>query len=522
VSRKALFALVVLQAAIGFFQHRAVFGELSSFAGDARTASTAVTWPPGSSVLLVAAIVLIAFLVVPRRAGELASDRAGRIGAAGLTLVAALGLFHVAIGLVAGRLTLWLTVPFLLVCGAAAIGIRRFAPGNEAALDAAQQADGFSWWDVASAVLLLTSFAAMTFPYAFEDARAIWGCRAFALDSTGTLAGLASCSHRNYPPLLSVLLWMTVRDPLFQGRLLVWLSLVLFVLFFRSRLRAVAPDYAAPALLFFVSTVHVWEGTATIYADAPLMIFLSAGTLLVLGRPGLGDGPPVMERVAGSLCLAAAVLIRPDGFYYLAVVAAAVVVARVLWRERFPWAVFLLPIAAATAWDFRPAALSPPSRIAAAYSGSFLGNATGEWRGVAETAGAAFWKVMIVLLHAWQGQWLSHKGLGFAIYLLVGVTIVAARRGVFSGGADILFPETRLAGLVTLGGLLAVVVCFAAVPFVSDPVGAVQPFAGDYLACYRNFVRVGLGRMTVHLYPVACLFVVGLLTALGRTSDAAS
>jgi hypothetical protein len=361
----------------------------------------------------------------------------------------------------------------------------------------------------------------MAFPYAFEDARVIWGCRAFALDASGSLAGLADCSHRNYPPLFSVLLWTSVRDPLFQGRLLAWLSLALFALFFRSRLSAISPRDAAPALLFLVSTVHVWQGAAMLYADVPLMIFLSAGTLLALGRPG-ADPPSPASRVAGALCLSAAVLVRPDGLYYLAVVWLALAAARLLWRERLPVIAFAAPALAAAAWALRPAFLRPPSAVAGAYAGSFLGNATGEWRSVASTAGEAVWKVTEVFLLSWQGQWLSHKGLGVAIYLLAGITVVLARRGFLSrtGGPE-LSRDTRFFGLVTGGALLAVVICYLAVPYVSDPVGAVQPFDGDYLACYRNFVRVGLGRMTVHLYPLACLYAVGAMADLERTRGAA-
>jgi hypothetical protein len=103
-----------------------------------------------------------------------------------------------------------------------------------------------------------------------------------------------------------------------------------------------------------------------------------------------------------------------------------------------------------------------------------------------------------------------------AFYLLVAVTLAAARKGLIGREGESLQPGARMSGLVTLGSGLAVVLCYAAVPYVSDPVGAVQPLAGGYLVCYRNFIRVGLGRMTIHLFPFAVLFVAGLLDGLGR------
>ena len=419
-----------------------------------------------------------------------------------------------------------MTVAFLLVAALLRLAPRRQGrtafPAGSVAADALP-GGGWSWWDGVSGVFLVTSLVATTFPYAFEDARVIWGCRAFALDAAGSLAALGECSHRNYPPLFSILLWITARDPLFQGRILAWLSLAFFAFFLRARFRRVLPEAAAPALLFVVSTVHVWQGASIAYANVPLMIFLSTGMLLALGIPGEGvAGPSGASQAGGAACLAASVLLRPDGVYYVVVIAAAVLAARLLWRDRRPLVAFAAPAAASLSWALRPDALRPPSAIPGAFAGSFLGAATGAWKGVAPTAVEAAGRTIEVFLHAWQGQWLSHKGLGLAIYLLAGTAIVAARRGVFSRRAAGLAPDTRLTGLVTLGGLLAVVACFAAVPFVSDPVGAVQPFDGDYLACYRNFVRVGLGRMTIHLYPVAALFVVGLLAAPERSGDAAA
>ncbi len=68
--------------------------------------------------------------------------------------------------------------------------------------------------------------------------------------------------------------------------------------------------------------------------------------------------------------------------------------------------------------------------------------------------------------------------------------------------------DARVFGAIAASSLLAVAFCYAVIPFTSDVQAAVQPFPGDWAACYRNFVRVGAGRMTVHLYPFLVLYVL--------------
>ena len=50
------------------------------------------------------------------------------------------------------------------------------------------------------------------------------------------------------------------------------------------------------------------------------------------------------------------------------------------------------------------------------------------------------------------------------------------------------------------------------IAFAGAPVAAFQPYEETgFLACYRNFLRVGMGRMTIHLLP----FWILLLPPLG-------
>jgi hypothetical protein len=123
---------------------------------------------------------------------------------------------------------------------------------------------------------------------------------------------------------------------------------------------------------------------------------------------------------------------------------------------------------------------------------------------VGATAGEAIRKVLVVFLYGWQGQWLSHKGFGVLFYLLAGLALWRwHRRAVAPASGD-----TRFLGLVSLGSLLAVIICYLAIPFFGDPRVACVPDEPSYLSCYLSFIRVGLGRMTVHLYPILVLWGV--------------
>ncbi len=152
----------------------------------------------------------------------------------------------------------------------------------------------------------------------------------------------------------------------------------------------------------------------------------------------------------------------------------------------------------------RPAFLKAPGLLSQPADG---------WRILAPEPLAAAGVVLSEFFSSWQGQWLAHKGLGATLYALVAAALADLWLGFREGTSDRgLEAEKRLYGLVTLAGLAAVVACFAAFPFISDPVAAVQPFEQtDWRLCYRNFIRVGLGRMTIHLLPFFVLYVLAVL-----------
>jgi hypothetical protein len=492
--RNALLVLLAAQAAILAAQHVTFFSELfrlpSRLAGGLPAGA-------GSSVPLLLGI-LAASAAWARGPG-----RAERFAVAGLVNLAAAGLAVYAAALATGRLFAWL--PWAVLALSAILS--RLVPRDGGA--PAPRAP-LSLLDALSALVLATLLVPSVFPYVAFDAKLVWAWRAYAMRDEGFVHAVTACVRPGYPPLDSILLWLGIGDPLFEGRLLPWLLLVLFAVFFRARLARTAPRLAPAGLLFLVATVHVWQGVATYYADVPLMVFAAAGSLLVLGLPaGTGAAPSRFDRAAGALCLAAAVLVRPDGFVCL-----VVVVLAALWgvRARLRAAAASLSFAAAAwaTWALRPASLR-----AGAGAYRFVGGAN--WREAAATPVEAVARVLGIFLFSLQGQWLSHKGVGTAVYLAV---LVAAHRflsrGARHGGPA--EDETRFAGAVAFLSLGAVAGLYAVFPFVADMHASVGPDGfPTWAAAYRNFANVGMGRMTVHLLPFFVLYAVYALAEASAT-----
>ncbi|MGE5345937.1 MAG: hypothetical protein ACM3JH_08285 [Acidithiobacillales bacterium] len=494
VLRAFLLVALVAQAAILVLQERIFFIQLARFPSRLGAPGAEA---PGSSVPLLLGVLAVGFLWAGR-AGS--GSFTGRLGAAGLAQMALVGLAPYAVALTTGRFVPAAATAALVASGAAALATGRRG-GARGSLRLRR-----SPWDALSGAVLVTLLAPTLFPYVHFDAKAIWACRALAIPS-GFFEALAGCWQPNYPPLFSTLLALGAGDPLFEGRLSALLVVVFFALFFRDRLERLWPPAAAPALLFVLATVHVWQGAAMYYANVPLMAFLSSGLLLSLGLPADGDAPspPRTDRAWGALCLAAAVLVRPDGIYYLGAAALAVLLSRVQRGPGLPLLPLLAAAGAWASWLLRPAWLKA--------MGSFLEGAANGWRALAPGPVEAAGVVLSEFLSSWQGQWLAHKGLGATLYAVVAAALADLWLSVRDEPADPRFEaEKRLYGLVTLAALAAVVACFAVFPFISDPVAAVQPFEQtDWRLCYRNFVRVGLGRMTIHLLPFFVLYVLAVL-----------
>lgn len=497
--RNALLVLLAAQVAILAVQHVTFFSELFRFQSrlEGRLPAGA-----GSSVpLLLAALGAAALWAGRPWSWE-------RFAAGGLATFAGAGLAVYAVALATGRLFGWL--PWGVFAFSAALGA--WAAHGRPAAPALETRASLSVFDALSMLVLSTLLVPAVFPYVAFDAKFVWAWRAYAMRDESFAHAVTACTRPGYPPLDSILLWLGIGDPLFEGRLLPWLLLVLFAVFFRARLARIAPGLAPAGLLFLLATVHVWQGVATYYADVPLMIYAAAGSLLVLGLPS-GAAPPRFDRAAGGLCLAAAALVRPDGFVCL-----GVVVLAALWAARGRLKAAAAPLgfgaAAWATWALRPASLR-----AGAEAYSFVGNA--DWRAAGATPAEAAVQVFGIFLFSLQGQWLSHKGVGAAVYLAV---LVAAHRFLSRNacGDGLAEEETRLAGAVTFLSLASVASLYAVFPFVANMHASVSPDTfRTWAAAYRNFANVGLGRMTVHLLPFFVLYAVSALAAAPAAGERA-
>lgn len=357
-----------------------------------------------------------------------------------------------------------------------------------------------SRWDGGTLLLLLVLLVPSVFPYVHFDARAVWGCRAVAIAGSGSLESLAACNHAGYPPLFSLLLAVGGKDPVLEGRLVAWLLAVFVALFLRGAFASLSPRHASAATLFVVSTGWFWVSSAMYYANVPLMAFLSAGLVLAVRpvprRPG--DAlPPVATRLASALLFAAAALVRPDGLAYAAAAAGATTLLAL--RRRV--APDLVPFAGAAlgwaAWALRPDSLRFAMRFAEQSS---------TWRSAGATEAQAIGRILRVSLHALQGLWLAHWGLGATIWVLLGAAIVVLRRDRVPSTATVAWGAVLLAGL---GTILAI---YAVLPFTVDVVAAVQPDPPrDFLGSWKNFTSVGIGRMVVHFLPAGALFVLAVV-----------
>ena len=486
--RLLLFAVVV-QAVLGLDRVRILVSGLPGIA----PSLLARAGEPGAftSVALVLALLAVAALAAARTAPGIVK-RLEAAGLAGLLAIAGAGVALTVVGVATRRFVPSAAWAALAVAGLVILrGPRRRDDAPAAPLSA---------WDAATLLFLAALLVPTVFPYVHFDAREIWGCRAVAVAASGSLEALAGCSHGGYPPLFSLLLALGGSDPVLGGRPVAWLLAAFAVLFLRGALARLSPRHAGAATLFLVATGWVWVTSAMYYANVPLMALLSAGAVLVVGPvPGARGSawPPYAERFGAALLFGAAALVRPDGLLYAAAVCGAAALlalrARVV-PDPVPFAGAVLGWAA---WVLRPDALR--------FAGSFLEQAS-TWRSAGATGAEAVERILRLSLKILQQLWLAHWGLGAAIWVLLGAALAVALRGRAPARA------TAAWGLVTLAGLGTVLALFAVLPFMVDVVAGVQPFRSrEFLPCWDNFARVGLGRMVVHLLPAGAFFVLAVV-----------
>lgn len=483
---RLLVLAVLLQAGLGAHRAWIVVSELPGLA--APLLSRAGEAGAFSSVPFAAAVLAVA-AAAARKAGPGTVRRLRAAGLAGLLVLAGAGVALTLAGIATTRL-----VP-LAAWAAVALGLALalLGPRREPTPDASR----LSAWDGATILLLLGLLAPSVFPYVHFDAKAIWGCRALAVAASGSLGSLGDCSHGGYPPLLSLLLALGGNDPVLEGRLVAWLLAVFATLFLRGAFARLSPRHAAAATLFVVSTGWVWVSAAMYYANVPLMAFLAAGAVRILGEVPRTEGAGtagLLPRLGGALLLAAAVLVRPDGWIYAGAVAAAALLLALRGKARPDFVPFAGAALGWLSWVLRPDGLR--------FTNTFTDHAS-TWRTAGETGLEAVRRIVAVSLHVLQGLWLAHWGLGLAIWVLLFAAVVVLRRDRAASTATVAWGVTAFAGLGTVLALYAVL------PFTVDVVAGVglDPPRG-FLESWENFARVGIGRMVVHLLPAGAFFVL--------------
>ncbi len=496
--------LVLLQALLGGFRAMTFLSELPRIAPSLLSRAG----EPGTFSSL-SVVVAVAAVAVAGALGERDRGLVPRLGAAGLWGLSALAAAGVALA-VAGVAT----TRFVPAAGWGAIAVvawaavlrllRRAASPTAGTVGGTVRSEaGLSPWDAGTVVLLLALVVPTVFPFVHFDAKAIWGCRAVAFGGSGSLTSLAGCTHPSYPPLFSLLMALGGPDPVLEGRLAAWLLVACHALFLRGAFARLVPGWAAAGTLWVVATGHVWVTAAMYYADVPLMAFAATAAFLVLGVPARTEGeavPGPWVQAAAALLLAAAVLDRPDGIVYVAVIALAAASTLVRGRAPVAWAPFAAAAAAWVLWAARPGALRAP--------GTFL-ELPSTWRTAGGSPAEAALRVVGTFLDAWQGQWLSHYGLGLTVWVLALLAVVLRRR---RPAPD---PTRRAYGVATALSLAAVVGTYAILPFTVDVVRAAElPGDPGFLPSLTNFVRVGMGRMTIHLLPLYVAFALAALAAL--------
>ena len=330
-----------------------------------------------------------------------------------------------------------------------------------------------------AAAFWVYQLAHLAFPYHFTDAHDIWACRAIKFAEHGALTGVFDCLDPARPPLYSVMLWLGVGDPTFQGRLLPTLLVGAFGIVFYHLLRRVAPRLAAWGLLWLFVTDHVMKGAVSFYAGVPVMVVACVAVALWVDD---GTLAPRRLAIAGAAIAGAAVaLIRRDGLPEFAIAGAVVMVLTRAWREPRLWAAAAGVAIGYLTWTLRPAILHAPPLFA-----PMLDPPT-----PVTLASAA--QAMGRLLYGAQGQVFSHYGYGVFAWSWIVVAVWAVR---WKTGNLALATQLGLAGLAAWVTTLALY--------------AILTFAGHPQMSTLFVIRTGFGRHLVHFYPLCLLHAVSL------------
>ncbi|OLC06588.1 MAG: hypothetical protein AUH78_02195 [Gemmatimonadetes bacterium 13_1_40CM_4_69_8] len=443
----------------------------------------------GADLLMCGLLALAAWWWLPLHASGADGPRRAAAWALRFLLVAwGLAIAHYAWGLALGRLTPSLTWPVLVFYFVGGAWVRRApvsaapTPPPDPALTAppspAPRRHPALW-------LALACYGAQVphifFPYHYTDAQQIWACRAFKFAERGALTGVFDCLDPVRPPLHSLILWLGVGDPTFQGRLLPLLLFGAFALLFYQLLRRVAPRLAPWGLVWLLATDHVFKGQVSAYAGVPVMIAIAAAIAVASD-----DGALVSSRglglAMGAVAGATIALIRRDGLPEFLVAMAVLIWTARERRDLRLW----LPLAGAAAgylsWTLRPAALEAPVGFAPTLG---VLPPLPQWAPAPVPAPLA----MTRLAYGVQGQVFSHYGYGAFAWAWV-IVVIWAARSVPRTGTDL----ARRLGLAGLAGWVGTYAVYAALTFLGQPQMSTL-----------FVIRTGFGRHLVHFFPLCLL-----------------
>jgi hypothetical protein len=328
----------------------------------------------------------------------------------------------------------------------------------------------------------------LVFNYSFTDAKLTWACRAFKLAEQGSLTGILECLNPAMAPLHALTLWLGVRDPTFEGRLLPLLMFGAFVLVFYGLLRRIAPRLAPWGVVWLLVTDQVFKGQVSSYSGVPEMLAVVIGLAIAIDERGLAPTRRFALLVA-IVAGAVVALTRRDGFPEFLVAAAVLIVVTRRWKDTRLWAAIAAACLAYLSWVLRPESLQvlpafPPR----------LGTAAGVLYQVASGPSAA--QRLLMLLNGAQGQMLSHYGYGAFVWSWL-IVAVWARRYVGMERIPILYGVAGLAGWVSTLGAYA----------------ALTLLGHEYMTSLF-VVRTGFGRHLVHFFPLCLLSATGLAERL--------
>jgi len=438
------------------------------------------SWALGSELLTSGLLAACAWWWLPRRGRGSGERSAGAWAIRFLLMAWIVVLFHYGWALASGTGALDHRVTWVAlgICFALGAWVRR---GGTVAPSAAVPAAASTlahpgiwlalWFYAAQAVHLV-------FPYQWTDSRTMWACRAFKFVTRGGLGGVSDCLDPGRPPLHSILLWLGIDDPTFQGRLLPFLMMGAFGLVVYHVLRRVAPRLAPWGVLWFFATDTLFRDAVTSYAGAPEMIAIGVAIILATDDGTLGNR---WFSFAGCLVAGLAIaLIKRDGLpeFVVALGALAAVGRREDRRDPRLWAPLVGIAAGYLSWTGWIRSMHVATRFVPTLAAA----------GVSEPP----LRVVGRLLFGVQGQVFSHYGWGAFAWAWIAVAGWAAVRGGKPEGAA--QELARRYGWFGLAGWLATLGIYAALSFLGHP--EMSSLFG---------IRTGFGRHLLHFFPF-CLF----------------